>query len=74
MGHSKNAIDMLKDYYVGDIDAITMSQKNKYKPPSTTSKQASGNNMLTFVVPILTLVLAFVIYYFAKKGVAVTNN
>nr|GEX43133.1 cytochrome b5-like [Tanacetum cinerariifolium] len=76
-GHSKNARDMMKDYYVGELDTNSMPQNNSYTPPSNSttasksSKQASGSsstNMLTFVLPILIFALAY-LYYFAKKEV-----
>ncbi|KAF5811470.1 putative cytochrome b5-like heme/steroid binding domain, cytochrome b5, heme-binding protein [Helianthus annuus] len=79
VGHSQNAIDMMKDYYVGEVDSNTMPRKNTYnKPPSSTTSaaaQASGSsstNILTFVLPILILVLAYALYYFANKKVAVS--
>ncbi|KAI3694006.1 hypothetical protein L1987_76964 [Smallanthus sonchifolius] len=75
VGHSKNAIEMMKDYYVGELGNSTTVQKTTYKPPSTTastSNQApasSSTSILTFVLPILILVLAYALYYFAKKEV-----
>ncbi|KAJ0797469.1 putative cytochrome b5-like heme/steroid binding domain superfamily [Helianthus annuus] len=79
VGHSQNAIDMMKDYYVGEVDSNTMPRKNTYnKPPSSTTSataQASGSsstNILTFVLPILILVLAYALYHFANKKVAVS--
>ncbi|KAK9076351.1 hypothetical protein SSX86_004685 [Deinandra increscens subsp. villosa] len=77
VGHSKNARDMLKDYYVGEFDEKTLLQKNTYQPPSTTASatnQAPGGSstsILTFVLPVLILVLAFAIYYSSKKEVAI---
>ncbi|KAI7742268.1 hypothetical protein M8C21_002456 [Ambrosia artemisiifolia] len=77
VGHSKNAIEMMKDFYVGELDDNTMPQKKTYKPPSTTSSasnQAPGSsstNILTFVLPILILVLAYALYHFAKKEEAI---
>nr|GEY38049.1 cytochrome b5-like [Tanacetum cinerariifolium] len=81
-GHSKNARDMMKDYYVGELDTNSMPQNNSYTPPSNSttasksSKQASGSsstNMLTFVLPILIFALAY-LYYFAKKEVVISHN
>ncbi|KAF5801364.1 putative cytochrome b5-like heme/steroid binding domain-containing protein [Helianthus annuus] len=72
VGHTENAIEKMKDFYVGELDNNTMSKKNTYKPPSTTayaSNQApasSSTNSLTFVLPILILVLAYALYYFGK--------
>ncbi|KAI3690992.1 hypothetical protein L2E82_49205 [Cichorium intybus] len=74
VGHSQNAKDMLKDYYVGDIDVNTMPQKGRqYKPPSgsgSVSTQASGgssNTILMLVLPVVILALAYALYYYAKK-------
>ncbi|KAJ0914438.1 putative cytochrome b5-like heme/steroid binding domain-containing protein [Helianthus annuus] len=72
VGHTENAIEKMKDFYVGELDNNTMSKKNTYKPPSTTayaSNQApasSSTNSLRFVLPILILVLAYALYYFGK--------
>ncbi|KAD5317086.1 hypothetical protein E3N88_17032 [Mikania micrantha] len=77
VGHSKNAVDMMKDLYVGDLDSHTMTQNNAYKPPSATasaSNQApkgSSTSILTFVLPILILVIAYALYYVSKKDVAI---
>ncbi|KAL8254120.1 hypothetical protein R6Q59_032348 [Mikania micrantha] len=77
VGHSKNAVDMMKDLYVGDLDTHTMTQNNAYKPPSATasaSNQApkgSSTSILTFVLPILILVIAYALYYVSKKDVAI---
>nr|XP_043612163.1 cytochrome b5-like [Erigeron canadensis] len=72
VGHSQNARDMLKDYYVGDIDVNTLPKKGQYKPPSSSgsgSEKASGsssNNSVMLFLPILILVLAYAYYYFSK--------
>ncbi|KAL8208103.1 hypothetical protein R6Q57_007515 [Mikania cordata] len=77
VGHSKNAVDMMKDLYVGDLDTHTMTQNNAYMPPSATasaSNQApkgSSTSILTFVLPILILVIAYALYYVSKKDVAI---
>ncbi|PWA67125.1 cytochrome b5 type 28 [Artemisia annua] len=75
VGHSQNARDMLKDYYVGDIDVNTLPTKGgSYKPPSSSgsgSKQASegsSNTALMVVLPILILALAYALYYYANKA------
>lgn len=79
MGHSQNARDMLKDYYVGDIDVNTMPQKGQYKPSSSSgsgSTQASGSSSNTtamLVLPVLILVLAYALYYFATKDKVISE-
>nr|KAJ0215782.1 hypothetical protein LSAT_V11C300156580 [Lactuca sativa] len=74
VGHSQNARDMLKDYYVGDIDVNTLPQKGQYyKPPSASaSKQASAagssnNTILMLLLPIIIMLLAYALYFYAKK-------
>ncbi|XP_024995770.1 cytochrome b5-like [Cynara cardunculus var. scolymus] len=74
VGHSQNARNMLTEYYVGDIDINTMPQKGQYKKTASNSgsgsKSGSGsssNIMVMLVLPILMLVLAYGLYYFAKK-------
>ncbi|KAI3756883.1 hypothetical protein L1987_56707 [Smallanthus sonchifolius] len=67
VGHSQNARNMLTDYYVGDIDINTMSKKGQ----GSGLQQASGilsNTILMLVLPLLMLVLAYALYYFANHA------
>nr|ABA54491.1 cytochrome b5 type 28 [Crepis alpina] len=83
VGHSQNARDMLKDYYVGDIDVNSMPQKGQYKPASGSGSGpnqasagaggASSNTIAMLVLPILILVLAYALYYYAKKDDVITT-
>ncbi|XP_076946118.1 cytochrome b5-like [Bidens hawaiensis] len=71
VGHSQNARDMLKDYYVGDIDINTMPHKGKSSGGSGSGSQqaSSGSSMLMFVLPLLVLVLAYGVYnHFANHA------
>ncbi|KAM0989656.1 hypothetical protein ACFX15_013056 [Malus domestica] len=70
VGHSDNARDMLKDFYVGEIDASTI-------PKSTTPKQPHYNQdktsefivkLLQFLVPIAILGLAFGVHLYTKSS------
>ncbi|KAI3681896.1 hypothetical protein L6452_36702 [Arctium lappa] len=81
VGHSQDAKDLMKDYYVGEIDSKSMLQiKSKHKMLSSSdpaSNQASGSsssNILTVLLPILILVLAYALYYFAKKDVVISHH
>uniref|UniRef100_A0A251VD26 Putative cytochrome b5-like heme/steroid binding domain-containing protein n=1 Tax=Helianthus annuus TaxID=4232 RepID=A0A251VD26_HELAN len=69
VGHSQNARNMLADYYVGDIDINSMPQKGK-QPPTGASGAASsgGSSILMFVLPLLMLVLAYGLYYYANHA------
>ncbi|XP_071691046.1 cytochrome b5-like [Rutidosis leptorrhynchoides] len=79
VGHSQNARDMLKDFYVGDIDVSTMPQKGQYKPSSSSgsgSKEASessSNTTAMVVLPIIILVLAYALYYYATKDKVISQ-
>ncbi|KAI3506087.1 hypothetical protein L1887_28443 [Cichorium endivia] len=80
VGHSQNAKDMLKDYYVGDIDVNTMPQKGRqYKPPSgsgsvsTQASTGSSNTILMLVLPVVILALAYALYYYAKKDDVISS-
>ncbi|KVH89016.1 cytochrome b5-like [Cynara cardunculus var. scolymus] len=78
VGHSQDAKDLMKDYYIGEIDSKSMLQKNKRKMPSNTASAynqesgSSSSNILTFLLPILILVLAYALYYFAKKDAIIS--
>nr|GMD31521.1 cytochrome B5 [Ipomoea batatas] len=71
IGHSDDARETMKKYYIGDIDTNTLPDKPAYTPPSTSSapKQKSGGLMtlLQFLVPLLILGLAVGFRYFNKK-------
>ncbi|KAL9674542.1 hypothetical protein QQ045_030814 [Rhodiola kirilowii] len=74
VGHSKAAREQLEKYYIGEIDASTLSKKKSYTAPqSNQSSQASsgGHSMikiLQFLVPLMLLALALVITYLACTG------
>ncbi|XP_071699685.1 cytochrome b5-like [Rutidosis leptorrhynchoides] len=74
VGHSQDAKDMLKDYYVGELDTNTLTRGYKYKSYSKTASsnqdsESSSTIKLTFLLPILSVILAYVLYYFSKKEV-----
>ncbi|KAI7737885.1 hypothetical protein M8C21_032149 [Ambrosia artemisiifolia] len=70
VGHSQNARNMLTDYYVGDIDINTMPKKGQQSTSSggSGSQQASGSSIVMLVLPLLVLVLAYGLYYFANHA------
>lgn len=72
VGHSDLARDMMKKYYIGEIDSSTVPRKRTYIPP----QQAPYNpdktpefviKILQFLVPLLILGLAFAVRHFTKK-------
>lgn len=75
IGHSDTARDMLKNYYVGDIDVSTIPTKNKpikSQPPRDTAQtnQTSGFliKFLQFLLPLIILGLAFGLKNFKKES------
>lgn len=58
VGHSDDAREMMKKYYVGEIDRSTLPVERKYTPPATpppAGNQGSGNlsKILQFLLPLL---------------------
>ncbi|XP_061994466.1 cytochrome b5 [Rosa rugosa] len=73
VGHSDNARDMLKDFYVGEIDASTIPKKTTYTPPKQPQYNQDKTSefiikLLQFLVPIAILGLAFGIRLYAKSS------
>ncbi|PRQ35944.1 putative cytochrome b5-like heme/steroid binding domain-containing protein [Rosa chinensis] len=73
VGHSENARDMLKDFYVGEIDASTIPKKTTYTPPKQPQYNQDKTSefiikLLQFLVPIAILGLAFGIRLYAKSS------
>ncbi|XP_021748340.1 cytochrome b5-like [Chenopodium quinoa] len=75
IGHSDNARDMLKNYYVGDVDVSTIPSKHKptKSQPSqatTQTNQSSGFliKLLQFLLPLVILGLAFGLKNFKKES------
>ncbi|EXC16929.1 putative cytochrome b5 isoform 2 [Morus notabilis] len=73
VGHSDSARDMMKEFYVGEIDATTIPKKTTYTPP----KQPNYNHdktsefiikILQFLVPLAILGLAVGIRFYTKAA------
>lgn len=72
VGHSENARDMLKDFYVGEIDGSTIPSKTTYTPPKQPHYNQDKTSefiikLLQFLVPIAILGLAFGIRLYTKS-------
>ncbi|KAB1219711.1 Cytochrome b5 [Morella rubra] len=69
VGHSDSAKELMKKYYIGDIEIPVAPVKNAQTQPSQ-QNQSSGSAMkiLLFLVPLLILGLAFALQYFGKRG------
>lgn len=73
VGHSDSARDMMKEFYVGEIDTTTIPKKTTYTPP----KQPNYNHdktsefiikILQFLVPLAILGLAVGIRFYTKAA------
>ncbi|KAL9229021.1 hypothetical protein vseg_004539 [Gypsophila vaccaria] len=74
VGHSDNAREMLKDYYVGDIDTSTMPVKRKPSKPTTSQATTQANQssgflvkLFQFLLPLVILGLAFAFKKFKQE-------
>lgn len=73
VGHSKTARDMLKDYYIGEIDASSVPKQTFYKPPTQPAYEQDKSTefyikILQFLVPLLILGLAIAVRYYTKSS------
>ncbi|GMH22525.1 hypothetical protein Nepgr_024368 [Nepenthes gracilis] len=74
VGHSDDAKQIMKKYYIGEVDMSTVPAKKKYNPvpmPSrgvTETSQGSSLvvKLLQFLVPLLVLAFAFSLKFFKK--------
>lgn len=73
VGHSDDAREMLKKYFIGEIDSSTIPAERKHTLPSSTTPsagvQGSGNSwkILQFLLPLLILVAALAFRSFYQK-------
>ncbi|XP_059312414.1 cytochrome b5-like [Lycium ferocissimum] len=74
VGHSDDARELMKKYYIGDIDSSTLPAEPKYTPPTPTTPtagpQGSGNLwkiILQFLSPLLILVAALALRSLYQK-------
>uniref|UniRef100_A0A914Y5Y6 Cytochrome b5 n=1 Tax=Panagrolaimus superbus TaxID=310955 RepID=A0A914Y5Y6_9BILA len=66
VGHSTDAREMSKDYYIGDIvdeEKQTYTYDKKPIAPTTTTTTSGGFNAESLVYPGLFIVIAFFVYY-----------
>ncbi|KAK7292956.1 hypothetical protein RJT34_15814 [Clitoria ternatea] len=73
VGHSQSARDMLKDFYVGDIDPATIQAKVQQTPPKQPQiPQDKGPGfmikMLQFLLPLIILGVALSIRLYTNKS------
>ncbi|KAH0726610.1 hypothetical protein KY284_002475 [Solanum tuberosum] len=73
VGHSDDAREMLKKYFIGEIDSSTIPAERKHTPPPSKTPlagvQGSGNSwkILQFLLPLLILVAALAFRSFYQK-------
>ncbi|KAL0373857.1 UNVERIFIED_CONTAM: cytochrome [Sesamum radiatum] len=70
VGHSDDARDKMKEFYIGEIDKSTLPVKQSYTPPaaSSTANLDSGDSskILLYIVPLLILAVAFLLRFYSK--------
>ncbi|CAN4111399.1 unnamed protein product [Withania somnifera] len=73
VGHSDDARELMKKYYIGEIDSSTLPKELKYTPLPPTipsaGDQGSGNSwkILQFLLPLLILGAALAFRSFYQK-------
>nr|ANQ46487.1 cytochrome b5 [Santalum album] len=72
VGHSDNAREMMKEFYIGEIDASTIPLKHTYIRPSDATYNSDKSSefvikILQFLVPLLILGLALAVRLYTKK-------
>ncbi|XP_051145119.1 cytochrome b5-like [Andrographis paniculata] len=72
VGHSDEARDKMKEFYVGEIDESTLPKKDSYKPqPAAASARANqesdSSKFLLYALPLLVLGIAFILRLYTKK-------
>ncbi|KAH7430367.1 hypothetical protein KP509_09G095800 [Ceratopteris richardii] len=73
VGHSKTARDMLKDYYIGEMDLSTVPKTRTYKPPNQPKYEQDQSaqfyvRALQFLLPILILGTAVAVHFYTKSS------
>lgn len=73
VGHSDSAREMMKEYYVGEIDASTIPTKTTFKPPNQPHYDQDKTSefivkLLQFLVPLAILGLAVGIRFYTKAA------
>eukprot|EP00250_Pteridium_aquilinum_P015797 c22763_g1_i1 orf=229-627(+) len=73
VGHSQTARDMLKDFYIGDIDATTIPKSRTYKPPKQPTYEQDKSmqfygKLLQVVIPISIFAGAIGLHFYTKSN------
>lgn len=73
IGHSDEAREMMKKYYIGKVDASSLpdNERHTLHPPSTQQPADQGSGfvikLLQFLVPLLVLAVAFYLKSLKKE-------
>ncbi|KAF3435988.1 hypothetical protein FNV43_RR23080 [Rhamnella rubrinervis] len=75
IGHSTSARAMMDEFYVGDIDSLSIPSKMKYIPPKQPHYNQDKTSefvikLLQFLVPLLILCFAVGVRFFTKSSTA----
>ncbi|KAG7575159.1 Cytochrome b5-like heme/steroid binding domain superfamily [Arabidopsis suecica] len=75
VNHSKDAKELMKKYCIGDVDQSTVPVTKKYIPPwekestaAEATKEASGNKLLVYLIPLLILGVAFALRFYNNNN------
>ncbi|MQL87139.1 hypothetical protein Taro_019675 [Colocasia esculenta] len=72
VGHSTSASAMMDEYYVGEIDSLTIPTRTKYTPPNQPHYNQDKTSdfvirLLQFLVPLAILGLAVGVRFYTKS-------
>ncbi|XP_073386398.1 cytochrome b5 isoform X2 [Physcomitrium patens] len=75
VGHSKSAIEQLKDFYVGEcsevlekkLESVTDAKPAAKDPPTSTNGAGFYSKILQFLVPLMLLGVAVALRKYSKK-------
>ncbi|EPS67151.1 hypothetical protein M569_07627, partial [Genlisea aurea] len=78
VGHSNDAEEKMKEFYVGDIDKSTLPEKHRSGPSplnnnisnttrATNNSSEDSSKLLLYILPLLVLGIAFILRFYAKQ-------
>ncbi|KAI3444369.1 hypothetical protein Pfo_001034 [Paulownia fortunei] len=71
VGHSNDAQEKMKEFYIGEIDTSTLPSKLQHTPPiasSTVNRDSGGSSkILLYILPLLIIGVAFLLRFYSKQ-------
>ncbi|KAK4415797.1 cytochrome [Sesamum alatum] len=71
VGHSDDAREKMKEFYIGELDKSTLPVKQRNTPPSVSSTanvdSGDSSKILLYIVPLLILGVAFLLRFYSNK-------